>query len=203
MRLSKGSIISLVTVGLILAGLCQLCCAYTPTFQGLEDLPGGIVSGNATDVGSMMNEGPVVGQGRSAGNEACIWYYYEGFDPPHGLGDLPGGMFESKACGVSGGYHGSVVVGYGYQELGKEAFRWTSGSGMTGLGDLTGGGFESVAYAVSTDGLVIVGYGSSVSGTEAFRWTESTGMVGLLTCLEGPSIARPQLSQPMPGSFSE
>ena len=50
-----------------------------------------------------------------------------------GLDDLPGGTFESRAFGVSS--DGNVVVGYGFSDLGKEAFRWHAPAGsMEGLG---------------------------------------------------------------------
>jgi uncharacterized membrane protein len=71
---------------------------------------------------------------------------------------------------------GDVVVGQGTSASGNEAFRWTSGGGMTGLGDLPGGSFFSSASNISTDGSVVVGQGSSYSGDEAFRWTSAGGM---------------------------
>ncbi|CAK9076044.1 PEP-CTERM sorting domain-containing protein [Durusdinium trenchii] len=94
-----------------------------------------------------------------------------------GLGDLPGQFFFSSAYGVSA--DGTVVVGASYSGSGREAFRWTSGSGIVGLGDLPGGGFSSIGYGVSADGSVVVGDGLSTSGQEAYRWTAGSGLVGL------------------------
>ena len=97
-------------------------------------------------------------------------------DDFNGLGDLPGGAFDSEAYGVSD--DGTVVVGYGSNAIGTEAFRWESNV-MTGLGYLPGGGFWSIAFDVSADGAVVVG--ESLNGLfkfEAFRW-ESNVMTGL------------------------
>jgi probable HAF family extracellular repeat protein len=94
-----------------------------------------------------------------------------------GLGDFAGGPFSSEALAVSA--DGSVVVGYGWNANGPEAFRWTQATGMVGLGDLPGGLFSSLAFEVSADGSVVVGGGISTNGSEAFRWTQAIGMVGL------------------------
>ena len=94
-----------------------------------------------------------------------------------GLGDLAGGGFWSEAYGVSS--DGSVVVGKGSPAGNHEAFRWTSGGGISGLGDLAGGIVYSEARGVSSDGSVVVGRSSSTSGYEAFRWTSGGGIIGL------------------------
>jgi probable HAF family extracellular repeat protein len=87
---------------------------------------------------------------------------------PHfcGVGDLPGGSFYSAASGVSA--DGSVVVGYSNSAAGMEAFRWTSGHGITGLK-------FSHASAVSDDGSVVVGHATTGSRTEPVRWTALDG----------------------------
>lgn len=96
------------------------------------------------------------------------------------LGDLGGGeygFYNSAAYGVSG--DGSVVVGRGLGPSGREAFRWTSASGMVGLGDLNGGSFDSQAFGVSDDGSVVVGYATWDGGTRTgARWT-SGGLFAL------------------------
>lgn len=74
-----------------------------------------------------------------------------------GLGDLAGGSFYSLALGAS--HDGSVIIGYGYSDNGREAFRWSPATGMVGIGDLDGGTFSSDALAVSSDGSTIVGRG--------------------------------------------
>lgn len=107
-----------------------------------------------------------------------------------GLGDLPGGNFGSFALSVSA--DGSSVVGEGTSASGKEAFVWTTESGMIGLGDLSGGVFRSRAQSVSADGSIIVGDSSSALGpSEAFIWDQSSGMTGLggLTSSSSSSIA--------------
>jgi len=76
--------------------------------------------------------------------------------------------------------NGSVIVGAGASDSGREAFRWENNV-MTGLGDLEGGAFSSLAFSVSADGSVVVGASSSsLSGLEyeAFRWEDGV-MVGL------------------------
>lgn len=90
-----------------------------------------------------------------------------------GLGDIPGGRFSSLATDVSA--DGLTVVGYsyyGYDNYDYEAFRWTSGGGMTGLGVNT-----NAAVGVSADGSLVVGS----LYAQAFRWTSSTGIVGIGT----------------------
>lgn len=98
-----------------------------------------------------------------------------------GLGDFPGGTFESQGLRVSA--DGSVVVGNGTTDSGKQAFRWTQREGMVSLGNLPDGGFkQSWAVGVSADGSVIVGYGDPDGSGKwethrDFRWTQGDGMV--------------------------
>ena len=156
----------------------------------LGDLPGSNVWSAAHGVSA--DGSVVVGFGSSAstgtnwlsGHEAFRWTGGTGMV---GLGDLPGGDSVSEAHSVSA--DGSVVVGFGSSASsastgiislsGREAFRWTGGTGMVGLGDLPGGDFGSEAYGVSADGSVVVGVGSGAAGREAFRWTSDGGMVSL------------------------
>jgi probable HAF family extracellular repeat protein len=99
------------------------------------------------------------------------------------LGDLSGGIFSSRPFAVSA--DGSVVAGWSWSGLGREAWVWRQPTGMMPLGDLPGGGFESKAFGVSDDGLVVSGH--SINGTtssgdprfEAFRWTVGSGLEGL------------------------
>lgn len=93
------------------------------------------------------------------------------------LGNLDDEHPVTYATGVSG--DGSVVVGRGFTDLGQEAFRWTSSTGMVGLGDLDGGAHWSRATAISDDGTTVVGAGYPTFGQEAFRWTEDEGMISL------------------------
>ncbi len=89
------------------------------------------------------------------------------------LGYLPGGANNSRPQAVSA--DGSVVVGNGRSDSGKEVFGWTAATTMVGLGDWAGGSFDSNAFGISGDGSVIAGYGTSADGKEAFRWTEAEG----------------------------
>ncbi|SFG24495.1 probable extracellular repeat, HAF family [Novosphingobium sp. CF614] len=115
-------------------------------------------------------------------NEAFVWTQNGGMV---GLGVLPADVgttyAKSRATDVSA--DGNVVVGFSAGHGNgddMEAFRWTSGGGMTGLG-LLSGGTHSRAYAVNADGTVIVG-SATQPGTYvaqelvAFRWTQSGGM---------------------------
>lgn len=75
--------------------------------------------------------------------------------------------------------NGAVVVGMQFGSGNtRQAFRWTSATGLVGLGDLPGNVYRSDAFGVSGDGSVVVGQGYSSSGLEAFRWT-SAGMIAL------------------------
>jgi probable HAF family extracellular repeat protein len=94
-----------------------------------------------------------------------------------GLGDLAGGSFESAAYAVSA--DGSVVVGYGTTESGRQPFRYTQNTGMVGLGGLFDGEVYSYASGVSGDGAVVTGTCRTASRDQAFRWTSETGMIGL------------------------
>ena len=116
-----------------------------------------------------------------------------------GLGNTLSG--RSSACWAKGvSDDGSVVVGFGRNVAGDEAFIWTQSAGMVGLGDLSGGGFGSMAMGVSGDGSTVVGFGTSgsvgalrwtpiagsvSSGTEASRWTQPVGISGLGSAVSG------------------
>lgn len=82
-----------------------------------------------------------------------------------GLGDLPGGDFTAQANAVSA--DGSVVVGFGFDEEGQQAFVWDEANGMRRLIDVAENdfgldltGWQLVeARGISDDGLTIVGDG--------------------------------------------
>src|SRR5204862_774958 len=96
------------------------------------------------------------------------------------MGALTGGTASSSAQAITP--DGSVIVGYGFADLGYEAWRWEAATGMVSIGDLPGGSHFAVANAVTPDGRVIVGQSSSAAsgnGAEAFRWTSTYGMVAL------------------------
>lgn len=66
------------------------------------------------------------------------------------LGDLPGGESASYATAIS--EDGSVVVGWSVADVGDQAIRWTSATGIAALG-----GPASRAQAVSPDGKLVSG----------------------------------------------
>ncbi len=120
--------------------------------------------------GSAPDGAKAVTQSRSLPSQASF----------QGLGDFPGGTFESSALRVSA--DGSVVVGYGTSDSGKQAFRWTQSEDMVSLGNLSDHSFkQSQARGVSADGSVIVGDGNPVGtgsdSNQGFRWTQNGGMV--------------------------
>ncbi len=134
--------------------------------SGLGDLPGGLSASWADNVSADGNV--IIGQSKSArsaddpnAEEAFRWEN----GSMSGLGDLDGGVFWSEAYGTSA--DGSVVVGWGSTDQGKEAFLWTSETGMVKLSCvLTALGvslseWAELTYAtdVSDDGLTIVGFG--------------------------------------------
>jgi hypothetical protein len=105
---------------------------------------------------------------------------------------LPGGVLDSSACDVSA--DGSVIVGYGSSDNGREAFIWDATHGMRSLEEVlvndyghdpTGWKLRS-AEGVSADGLTIVGNGISPDGswegwvvdTRVEDWTRQSGHLG-------------------------
>lgn len=124
-----------------------------------------------------------VGYGTNGGVAYRMTGGLNGISEP--LGDLAGGGTDTQAFSLSG--DGSVVVGYGTSDLGREGFRWDA-RGLVGLGDLPGGAFRSEARGISRDGSTIVGYGTSETGRQAVRWRDgvaellgddlSTGSIG-------------------------
>lgn len=101
------------------------------------------------------------------------------------LGDLPGGFVRSNAEAISA--DGTTVVGRSKSDLGQEAFRWTSSTGMVGLGVLPGGEGGSWGLGVSADGSVVVGSSSTsaVFNNQAFHWSFGDGMQALGSSPEG------------------
>jgi probable HAF family extracellular repeat protein len=90
------------------------------------------------------------------------------------IGDLPGGRMVAEVLDLS--YDGSIAVGFGHSEVGKEAFIWDQVSGMRSLQrvlvdeyrlDLEGWRLET-ATGISDDGTVIVGTGVHDGVSEAF-----------------------------------
>ncbi len=138
----------------------------------LADLPGGEVGAYAQAV---SYDGSIaVGWSVSANNqeprtfEACRW---NANGEPMGLGDLPGGRFLSTAAGVSA--DGRVIVGYGSDDTGVDAFVWTAEAGMrsikqvlieAGLGAAVEGWSLGEATGISADGRRVCGFGFDPSG---------------------------------------
>lgn len=152
--------------GALVSVLVGRAIADSPSFMGLEHLPGA----SASYAGGLSGDGStVVGFESLENGEAYRWTQADGM---LGLGYMTGGS-HSHASAVSA--DGSVVVGNGDSDLGMQPFRWTQAGGMVGLGPL---GLSSEARAVSADGSVVIcnAYGGIDS---AYRWTEGTGMVWL------------------------
>ena len=138
--------------------------------QPLGGLPGKSSAGSFP--ARMSADGSMI-VGRAV-DEAFRWMLTGGMS---GLGDFPGGDYNRAANDVSA--DGSVIVGFGTSDIGREAFRWTEGAGIVGIGDLPGGLFKSTAIGISADSSTVVGWSESSLGSEAFRWTQASGMVGL------------------------
>lgn len=174
-----------VVVGRSSAEIDQFEAVKWTTASGLEslgDLPGGPIRSLAKGVSA--DGSVIVGWGVSANNEpgtteAFRWTESTGMI---GLGDLADGEFDSDAWSVSA--DGSVVVGeanglyFGGPAFGRQAFRWTVGTGMVSLGNLSGDPFFSFARDVSADGDVVVGQSdeSNSCTSMGFQWIEGTGM---------------------------
>lgn len=145
-------------------------------FQGLGDLPGGIVSSGAHGVSA--DGSTVVGYSSSEGSgnnstEAFRWTQATGMvGLGFGYGQTLG---TSLARGVSG--DGSVVVGKASRTASPTwPFRWTSGTDMVRIDDYRYPSGD--ATAVSDDGAVVVGM--SFSDTcQPFRWTSADGIAYL------------------------
>lgn len=101
------------------------------------------------------------------------------------LGDFGGGAKESQANDVSA--DGCIIVGYGNDLRGQQAFRWSCLEGEQELVRLGDGYFSSsAALAVSADGSTVVGYANPPMGRRAFIWTEeSEDMIDLGTLSGG------------------
>lgn len=160
---------------------------YTPLNPDLTSAADGSGVGGISENGSLIS-GHVAYYSLEKDTEAVLWTHVDQLDSASmiNLGDFQGGNFSSRANDISA--DGSVVVGSGTSDSGREAFRWTwmdiNSNGQIdpaetlgshsefGLGDLPGGTFYSSATAVSADGSVIVGSSNSAQGTEAFGWTD-------------------------------
>ncbi|MGC4066621.1 MAG: hypothetical protein QM784_18695 [Polyangiaceae bacterium] len=85
------------------------------------------------------------------------------------IGDLAGGDFLSSAQDVNS--DGSVVVGYGTSDRGREALKWTAAAGPTSLASA-----PSTAYRVNRTGSVMVGKSlDSANRAHAAVWRDGAG----------------------------
>ena len=176
----------LVVGGALCIGATFSTPTLANTFEGLGDLPGGMVSSHATAV---SDDGEtVVGWSESAnGLEAIRWRSATGL---FGLGDFPGGAFRSRAFDVSA--DGEVICGDGLDATTSDglAFRWTESTGMVPVGDLPGGDVASFALGISSDGTVIVGGSSDdACGYRPYIWTEASGQVHIESICANPTSA--------------
>jgi len=100
-----------------------------------------------------------------------------------GLGDLADGSVWSIAYDISA--DGSTVVGDSYSASGREAFRWTQGSGLYGLGLIPVENAYSSASSVSGDGGYVTGdIRTQNYAGEAFLWSEPNGFLFLGALVE-------------------
>lgn len=84
------------------------------------------------------------------------------------LDDFPGGDSNGRAQGAT--LDGSIAVGYGITQDGRQAAFWNAAGEIQALPDLPGGAVEGRADDISADGSTIVGWGVSENGREAVRW---------------------------------
>jgi probable HAF family extracellular repeat protein len=155
-----------------------------PCFQGLGDLPGGIIESYAHGVSA--DGSTVVGYAKSGnGQEPFRWRPSTGLI---GLGSLPGGTYNAGTFADDVSADGGVVVGAsdssnaaggGGGIPSSEAFRWTEAGGMQALGDLPGDTYFSRAHGVSADGSIVNGTSDAGDGwgLRAWHWTQGSGMV--------------------------
>ena len=181
------------------------CIVAGSSFQGLEDLEGGLFGSNAEAVSA--DGTVVVGKSRSSnsddGWEAFRWENGVMTGLGNGLGD-PAIVFMSDAAGVSADE--SIIVGYGthpgftFQGRVTEPVRWVEGV-PEALGDLPGGRLGGSAYGVSANGEVVVGLflvefeDDKVWLHKAFLWASGT-MENLGTSgVESIAMAAPMTGQ--------
>jgi uncharacterized membrane protein len=126
--------------------------AHAQSFQGIGDLPGGLVESLA--VGVSADGSTVVGRSHvDGGYEAVRWRN----GVLLGLGDLGGGPFESTAYGASA--DGSVIVGTGRDASTQRGVRWDDTT-MSQPPQLPGLGGYSELRGVSSDGQTMCGFHS-------------------------------------------
>jgi len=139
------------------------------TPQGL-----GLLAGSFGRANAVSDNGVVVGGSSSPNTADGLFFETEAFrwteaDGMTGLGDLAGGDFFSAAEATTA--DGSIVVGFGFTDVGQEASYWTEPTGMirmtdvldqAGL-DLAGWTLTNV-YGVTPDGLTFVGSGTNPDG---------------------------------------
>lgn len=159
--------------GLATTILIGCSTVHAASFQGLGDLPGGVLASIASGVSA---DGAVVAgySFNSFGPGAFRWTRTGGMQA---LGTASGDDFLPFA--ISG--DGSTVVGYraGVNALSDSAVRWSSATGIQALGDLPGRENRGHALGVSANGNTVVGWSVGESGEEAFRWTPDGGMSAL------------------------
>ena len=151
-------------IGLVLIMVASNAMAQEASFAGIGFPPDDGGGGASSSAWGVSGDGGVItgqGFGSSSGAGAIRW--------ENGQMEVLDG-FSHIGFGISA--DGLVIVGYGNQGNGDEAYRWEDGVTI-GLGDLPGGDFESYAWDVSGDGLVVVGESESASGDRPFRWEDS------------------------------
>ena len=159
---------------------------------GLGDLTGGVGGADSAATAVSADGSIAVGWGEDTqGQKAVRWSLPGGSAQIIGEGDLPGGPGSPLAAATGVSADGAVVVGWGTQSLGIEAFIWDAAGGLRGLGDLPGGRFESEATGVSGDGSLVVGWSNTAAnrtGTEAFIWDATNGMRSLEVVLTAEGV---------------
>jgi probable HAF family extracellular repeat protein len=149
---------------------------------GLGDLPGGRFHSEAlavSDDGSV-----VVGAGRTLSDRgtptstAFRWTAATGMQP---LARLPDSIGDHAALDVSA--DGSVVVGYGANDLGYRPLRW-SGAGVQDLGQLNG--LPTLATATNADGSVVAG--RAYDSSDLFVWDQVSGMRSVKSILTAAGV---------------
>lgn len=143
--------------------------------QNLGWMPGGFgsIAQDVSDDGSVITGYGTFLPGLPAPNYwTCAAFRWTAADGFVNLGDLPGGVTDGRAFGISG--NGNTIIGYGYSDLGQEAFIWDPVHNMRtlqsvlindyGLGSDLMGWTLQAAQGISTDGNTIVGWGTNSHG---------------------------------------
>ena len=155
----RGQAGKMLTIAMVIAGICSVAPAQTYTATDLGTLrPGSARVHGVNGAGQAAGES---GQPHGADTHAFFWQKAGGI---RDLGTLPGGDY-SAALGIN---DSGVVVGTSNTAVSTHGFSWTASEGLHDLGTLPGANASS-ALAINNLGQI-----AGASGSHAVRWTQGS-----------------------------